>query len=992
MVTTVKSNKKKYIALITIIVILGVLVAFRIISTGKSAQNIDRIYGIEDIVPPPYVSGNISYMDYLKAYEGAPSPDTIITIRAVDALSSDKGADARVASYQGKEQVLVWDSQKGIVDWEFEVLEEGFYNLNINYCPVSIKGNEIHLGIMIDGAYPYRNVETIALPRLFLDETYIDAHDNAFRQDTNGNEIRPKAVEQFKWQGHTVIDNDGQYTGALKFHLTRGMHTLSLDMQMEGAAIESFEFMQAEASDSYTDIYKGWQSEGVRDTSGHLLVIQGEKAYLKSHNILFPTFDKGSFSVEPSSPYVTLYNTIGKNTWDAAGQYVSYEVDVPEDGFYHVAFKVKQNAKRGMYSVRELMIDGQTFFREMDNIKFKFNNSWYVSTFKDVDDKPYRIYLTKGYHVVRLGVTVGDTSDILRRVDDVLAEMNHWYREIIKITGTNADSGRISIDTNRDFLLDKKIPGLMEGFASIEGNLGAVMEDIRILDGIEETSATVVAEAIALMESFIKRPGRIANRIESLRGTMSSIATWTVEMRSQPLEMDYFVIYSPDVKEPRISRNVFKQAGYRFSMFLNSFGDDVNSLGNTADMDDYADRKPLTVWVSTADMAGTGGIASGRDQAMLLKRLIDDMFTPGSGIGVQVSLVNSSYVLTQAVLAGKGPDVALFVSKDTPVNLAMRGALYDLSSFGDFDEVMAQFMPSAIIPYKYKGSYYALPETQSYDMLFYRKDIFEQLGVTVPDTWKDFYALIPVLMESNLMVGIPESQRTFEMFLYQYGGTFYNESLTKTAFDTPEALRAFEEWTGLYAKYSLPLVFDFFNRFRTGEMPMAVMPYTQVNYLAVAAPELKNLWDIAPIPGTPDEQGNVNRSETANGTACIILGDTKQADRAYEFLKWWVSAEVQGRFGIELEQNMGPAARYPTANVKAFDMLPWNKEQSESLMEQWKNVTDIPQIPGNYYISRNISFAFRAVVFQRGNERESLYKYNKEINKEIARKTKEFDF
>ena len=394
--------------------------------------------------------------------------------------------------------------------------------------------------------------------------------------------------------------------------------------------------------------------------------------------------------------------------------------------------------------------------------------------------------------------------------------------------------------------------------------------------------------------------------------------------------------------------------------------------------------------MSTSDLATTG-ISSGRDQAQLLKKMIDDLFVPQEGIGVNLSLVTNSATLIQATLAGKGPDAALFVSKDTPVNLAMRNALVELDQFEDFEEVTSQFMASAMIPYQYNGKYYALPETQSYDMLFYRTDVFEELGLEPPETWQDFYEMIPILQQNNMLIGIPESQRTFEALLYQNGGQFYTDDLSKTAFDEPEALVAFKTWTDLYAKYSLPLVFDFFSRFRTGEMPMAIMPYTQVNYLNASAPELKGLWGIAPIPGTLNEDGTVNNTETANGTACIILGNTEQPENAYKFLKWWVSAEAQGRFGVELEQNMGSSARYPTANVEAFEQLPWTKTQSDNLSAQWASVTDVPQIPGNYYITRNVSFAFRAVVYKNENERESLYKYNKEINKEIDRKRKEFN-
>lgn len=928
-----------------------------------------------------------SYYDYLMEHETAAHPDTTIDIIGNQFLSQED-ANVSIASYNGKDDVLRWDSQEGTVTWEFDVAEEGLYNLAFNYCPMKLKSNDIQLGILLDGSFPFTNAKTITLPRVFLDETYQSYHDWDFEIDNLGNEIRPKANEVFEWQTYTVVDGDGQYNGELQFYLSKGKHTITLEMQLEALAIHSLVFYQADKTEDYASVLNNWNAMGAKDSSGYLQIYQAEKSFLKSSNTLFPTFDKSSVSIQPSSSSVTLYNTIGKNTWDNAGEYVTWEFEVPEDGFYCFAFKVKQNIKRGMYSARELMIDDTVLFDEMRDLKFENKNSWYMKTFNDKEENPYKVYLTEGKHTLKLTVSVGDMADILRRVDEVVGSLNSWYREIVKITGVNADAERITIDSNRDFLLDKKIPGLMDGFKEIKVTLEEVMSDLDQMDGLDISSASIIAETVALMEQLIKKPGKIANRIETYRNNMSSLATWTIDMRIQPLEMDYFVVYSPDVEAPKVKTNFFKQVWYRFSMFLNSFFNDHNSLGGTTE--EAMNDDPLTVWVSTSDLAATG-VSSGRDQAMLLKRMIDDMFIPETGINVEVSLVNSSSTLTQAVLAGKGPDVALFVSKDTPVNLAMRGALLDLSAFEDFDEVTSQFMPSAMVPYKYRGKYYALPETQSYDMLFYRTDIFAELGIAPPNTWDEFYALIPVLMDENYLVGIPESQRTFEMLLYQNGGQFYSDDLTKTAFDTKEALKSFEAWTGLYAKYSLPLIFDFFNRFRNGEMPMAIMPYTQVNYLSVAAPELKNLWDIAPVPGTLQNDNTINRAETSNGTASIILADTEQPENAYEFLKWWVGADAQSRFGVELEQNMGPGARYPTANVAAFDQLPWSKKQADNLKDQWEYVTDVPQIPGSYYISRNISFAFKAVVYRHANERETLYKYNIEINKEITRKLKEFE-
>ncbi|MGF7141811.1 ABC-type glycerol-3-phosphate transport system substrate-binding protein [Anaerotaenia torta] len=931
---------------------------------------------------------DISYDSYLAEHGAASRPDRVIEIKGSNYLTQEN-AQAKVLSYMGRDNVLYWDSQEGSVTWEFEAEEEGLYHLYFDYCPIELKSADIQMGIRIDGKFPFRNAKTITLPRLFLDETYQGYRDWEFKQDVKGNEIRPKVNEVFEWQNHGLIDKDGQYNGQLEFYLSKGTHTISLELQMEALAIDALRFCRSEKTAPYEEVKQQWDQQGAEDTKGFSQMFQAEKSYLKSSNTLFPTFDNSSVTNLPSDPYALLYNTIGENTWDSAGEYITWEFEVPQDGYYYFSFKAKQNIKRGMYSAREMMIDGKALFEEMKDLKFENKNSWYIKTLEDAKGEPYKIYLSQGKHILRLGVTVGGVADLLRRVDEDVAKLNKWYREIVKITGINADEARITIDAERDFLLDQKIPGLMEGFAEVKADLEGVLAEIEAMDDLDVSSASILQEAVALLGQFIKKPGKIANRIETYRNNISSLTTWTIEMRLQPLELDYFTVYSPDSKEPKIKANLFQQLWYRSCMFVYSFFNNYNDIAGTADTDQ--EQEALEVWISTSDLQATG-VSAGRDQATLLKRMVDDMFIPEKKIPVKVSLVNSSSTLTQAVLAGKGPDVALFVSKETPVNLAMRGALYDLSSFEDFEEVTTQFMPSAMIPYQYKGRYYALPETQSFDMLFYRTDIFAELGFEPPRTWEEFYALIPALMDENYLVGVPESQRTFEMFLYQNGGQFYTDDLTRTTFDTGTALTAFRNWTGLYSKYSLPLVFDFFNRFRNGEMPMGIMPYTNVNYLSAAAPELKNLWDIVPVPGTVQEDQSIDRSETSNGTAAILLADAKNPEQAYEFLKWWVSSEAQSRFGVELEQNMGPGARYPTANVDAFQKLPWTKQQSESLMEQWKHVTEIPQIPGSYYISRNVAFAFKSVVYDKKNERETLYKYNIEINKEIARKQKEFEY
>lgn len=891
----------------------------------------------------------------------------------------------------GRENCLYWDMLGGSVTWEFEAPQSGYYNFALTYCAIPKKNADILFDILLDGQLPFENAQNVSFRRLYLDETYFGMSDCAFRRDSRGNELRSDLIEQLDWQTRLAHDPQRHHVEPVCFYLSAGSHTLTLRLKQEAAAIEKITFLNVPETESYAQVLAGWDARGASDTSGYLGEYETEASYLKNDVALFATNDLTNVHITPSSPSMIRYNTIGKNTWKEMGQEITWEFEVPQDGYYCLAFKVKQSDKANSYSVRSMSIDGEVPYKEAEVIKFPYSTKWYVQSLAEESGEPLKVYLTAGRHVLGLQVNMDeDMAEVLRGVQDVVSEMQDMYREIISVTGFNADYTRVTIDANRDFNPQDNIPGLMDRMAEYQQRLEYYYDLVGKMDHVSASSASLLKEMAVMLETLQAKPNKISKRIEYIRRNISSVATWAIDQQAQPLTLDKFYVYSPDVEKPEVGGGGWEQFVYRTKMFFNSFVADTTSVAGTDGT--LRGGKTLRVWISTGDITTTEA-TSGRDQAIILKRLIDETFVTETGVNVEVSLVNGSDMLVQAVLAGEGPDVALFTSVETPVDLGMRGALLDLNRFEDCGEVLEQFADSAAVPFWYKESLYAFPETQSFNVVFYRSDIYEQLGLEPPRTWEEFYEQTVFLTNANYMVGIvPWSNNVFETFLYQQGQSFYNDELTRSTLHTPEALEAFRDWTDLYTKYSLSLVFDFFNRFRSGEMPLAIEPFNQVNYLYSAAPELDGLWDIAPMPGTVQEDGSINNVVTATSTGAIILADTEYPDEAYAFLKWWVGADTQAKFGIQVEQNMGPAARYRTANREAFESIPWTTAQAEVIRQQWENTAAVEQIPGSYYIARNLQFAFRGVVYKKENVRETLYKYNIEINKELTRKQKEFNY
>ncbi|MBQ8751728.1 MAG: extracellular solute-binding protein, partial [Clostridia bacterium] len=430
---------------------------------------------------------------------------------------------------------------------------------------------------------------------------------------------------------------------------------------------------------------------------------------------------------------------------------------------------------------------------------------------------------------------------------------------------------------------------------------------------------------------------------------------------------------------------------YELTNFVLSFVTDYSAVTSDAEAE-----RSIELWMGTSGLTGAAQTAvtgaSGRDQAQVIKTLIGDTFTPQSGVEVDIRLVDMT-VLLAAVASGNGPDVAINQEQTNPVNYALRGALYPLSSFDDCPQVLERFSPSAAAPFWLEGAVYALPETQVFSMLFYRTDILEELQLTVPQTWDEVKRALTVLNRHHLEIGLPNlsdnNLDVFYMLLYQYGGSVYNDSLTATALGSEEAITAFSHWAELYTKYNVTQKMDALTRFRTGEVPLMIAPFTFFNTLSASAPEIKGAWAMAPLPGTVVE-GEISHGAVSASTGAVIFRNAGDVPAAWAFLKWWTSADTQSAYGEEMEILMGEAARWPTANTEAFRRMAWKSDTLQSILRQKEEVVGLPEVPGSYMTNRYVATAIRLVINNGLIPREAILDYSRKIDEEIQRKRWEF--
>ncbi len=923
---------------------------------------------------PPEPEYSAVLADY-RSKNYAPAPNIQIDLPGT-AYSDQSNADlTRLDELAGKAgPILAWGEGDGTgwVEWTFDVPVAGLYNLGWEYYQLPGKRASIQRDLKIDGVYPFLEAR-----RLAFDRNWKDSHPP--NQDNQGNDIRPSQVEAPVWRFQIFEDAQAMYREPYLFYLEPGKHTVRMAVIREPIAIARISLFTPPAVPTYAELQQIYQQNGYPVTSGIKVVIEGEEAENKSTPTLTRNYSPDP-AANPKAKGNFKLNVFGGWRWRRPGESGSWRFSVPESGLYKIGFKRWQGDWSRMPVFRTFTIDGKFPFDEMREVPFSYDWNWRTQTMSDpATGEPYLFFLTAGEHVIEMRSVVGPQAETVRVVDATTREMSDLARKVILLTGSQPDP-------QMEWNLEKEIPDLVPRLTDMAENLEFEANRLEQIAGIRPTSKDTLLEVASQLRNMADKPDTVPNRLVQLSETQSMLGFWTLDLQEGDLEIDSIIIASPEQEMPPSHATVLEELGVTVYNFLASFRKQYTVIGNVYDEEAQKDAVILEVWM-----------ARGMEWGKIMKELIEETFTPQTGILVNLHIVppgslsaGDMSVLLLAATAGKAPDVACAVNPNLPVEFAIRNALIPLSQFEDFDEAVGRFRPGALIPYTYQDQVYALPETQNFSMMFYRTDILESLDVQPPQTWDDLYDMMWVLQQNGMDFFYPPGSEGMTPFLFQQGGDYYTPDGFLSALDQPQGLSAFREWTALYTNYHVPMYANFFNRFKTGEMPIGIADYWTYVLLSTAARELMGRWQMAPIPGMRMEDGTINRATGGSGDAIVIFKQSEHPREAWEFAKWWTSTEIQLRYGVELEALLGVEARWNTANVDALQGMAWPRADIVAITEQWHWFRERPVVLGGYYTPRHINNAWNKVVLQGANSRESLEEAIKQINRELRKKQEEF--
>lgn len=921
----------------------------------------------------------VSYDEYIAKYSNVARAKKEIVIDAVADYSEELNGAVKAVVVNN----ALSTPAEGEVSWEFEVPETGLYALDIRYSfPEDGKTTDIERKLRIDGEYPFKGARYLSITKVWRDN-YLVGEDGkpAFKTDINGNDIKASKSIVPEWRTYTACDSTGYDIDPYEFYLEKGTHTITLESAREVMYLDKIIFRPAEDLPTYAEVSAEYAAKGYQSATGaEPIIIQAELPDATSDSTIYPSNDRTSAITMPQSPSLSKLNALGGTKWQSIGQWVEYSFTCEKSGLYNIVTRYKQSDLSGMYTSRRIRINGEVPFEEANYLQFHFADTWQTTYLND-GTTTFDFYFEEGKtYTIQLEVVLGGMSDIIGRVQNTLTSINSDYLKILQITGADPDD-------YRDYNFRNLIPDTLKDMYAQYLELSEISQLIADINGVKGSNTATLDNIARVLQKMATSEDEVARNMDTLKSYIGTLGTWLNNVRNQPVLLDYIEIQPAGEKLPKADANFFEAAGFEISSFFMSFFTDYSNLGATIKLDE---DDVIEVWVST-----------GRDQAQVIRSMIDNNFTSVTNIGVSLKLVAAGTLLP-ATLSGTGPDVALSNAQTVPVEYAIRNAVLPLNErkedgtykFESFDEVKSRFSEAAMVPVTLYGTTYGLPETQSFSMLFYRKDIFAELGLDIPKTWDDLMAIVPVLQYNNMMVGIPQQLGGLELFLYQMGGELYADDGMRINLDSNVALEAFDKLCSFFTQYSFPVSYDFANRFRTGEMPIGFADYVGMyNQLSIFATEIRDLWEFVPVIGTVDEDGNINNTAISTITTMIMMNgcEEEKQQNAWHFMDWYTSAETQSAYANEMVAIVGQGAMYATANKEAIESLPWSSQDLENILAQYNKLAAIPEMPGGYIITRYVQFAFLDAYNNHADPVESLLDYVDDINKEITRKRREFE-
>jgi len=849
-----------------------------------------------------------------------------------------------------------------------EIPETALYAVSFDYISYDSSVLPLEFSIALDeeGHYPFYECRNVKLR-----STWLPKAERAY--DRYNDEVVTVPDKAIQWETAYFTDSSSRHSEPLLIELPAGEHTFYIEVKSGNFLLGRVNLTAPETVPEYT---------GSQEAAGDALItVEGESYYSVNESSVHAGYDTDA-GVTPYKVTDSELNTIDPDSFDTAGQSITYKFNVETVGYYNIAMNYCQSDKTDFPVFVDIRVDGSIPNTAFSAYEATYCNDYRISTLTDDNGGKLSVYLEPGEHTLSYTITLDPICYVLESVEEIMAGVNDLALEITKVAGTNSDK-------YRDLKLSRYIPGLEDTLRGYANELTELEASARHFTDGNKNVAVMSSMLIAAnqLNSLAENPDEIPYRIAELSSSTNSVNQYlanTIDnLLGNALAIDRIWLYQESAQLPD-PPGFFERIWKAIERFIASFFDQSYSASNI-------DPEHLQVWVNRSSQ-----------YVQVMQKMIDEYFTPSTDIDVDISIMPDQYKLVLANSSGNAPDIATGINYTIPYELAIRGALADMTQFEGFRETASVYEPGFFLTGTIGQSVYSMPETMNFWVLIYRTDVLEKLGLDVPDTIKDVTDMLPELQMRGLNFYYPtagmRAMRNFHgttPLIVQSGGALYSGlAQDGTTLGSEASVKGFTTLTDLFTVYDMPVDIDnFYQHFRNGDIPIGICDYGTYNLISNAAPELAGSWDISIVPGLEQADGSIARNTCGCAESTVIFKSSADREKkAWEFVKWWSSTPIQSEFGQTMQITYGDEYLWTTANVEAFERLPLDSSHKKVILEFAKNVIDVARVPGTYMLEREISNAFNSVVVDGKSAQTRIDEAVKVIDREMKRKLEEFGY
>ncbi len=337
--------------------------------------------------------------------------------------------------------------------------------------------------------------------------------------------------------------------------------------------------------------------------------------------------------------------------------------------------------------------------------------------------------------------------------------------------------------------------------------------------------------------------------------------------------------------------------------------------------------------------------------------------------------------ILSAAVSGTGPDM-ITGGLSWGIEFGELGGMLDLNEVApDVVSMIAEAAQSGIYDsvVATDGAVYGVPLDLTVAMMVYRPDLLEAVGAaSPPETWDELTDALDKLGNKGFALAWGNTDWLgYFNFLYQAGGTLYNEGCTEATINSPEGVEAATFFANLYQTYNAPrdASLDLETGLENGDYAIGYQGNWVLN-LDVGRPELAEQVAFAPLAAGPSGE------DTAfiGGRIIGIMANSENPELSAEFIASFYDPEVAQAMTDKADE-IGSFWIPPVTSFAEQINAPANI--TEPLIAQLESAKGPPNCPGWEEAASTVTQQLQEIIFNSADPQAALDIAAEEMNSKL---------